>query len=61
MVLAEAKARGITATFGERPYSLPEIRAAIKKIDAKKGAMAAAGFQVDTIVGVRDDNGAIAL
>jgi hypothetical protein len=32
----EAKARGITATFGERPYSLPEIRAAIKKIDAKR-------------------------
>lgn len=60
-VFAEAKARGITAKFAERPYSVPEIKGAIKKIDAKKGDMAAAGFQVDGIVGVRDDDGAIAV
>ncbi|MET3721795.1 MULTISPECIES: hypothetical protein [unclassified Arthrobacter] len=60
-VLAEAKARGITATFAERPYSLPQIRAAIKKIDANKAAFATLGFQVEGIVGVRDDDGSIAI
>lgn len=60
-VLAEAKAQGINATFAERPYSAPEIKAAIKKIEGKKGEIAAAGFQVEGIVGVRDDDGAIAV
>jgi heat shock protein HslJ len=60
-VLAEAKTRGITATMSERPYSLPEIRAAINKLDSQQGAFAALGFEVDQIVGVRDDDGAIAV
>lgn len=60
-VLAEANARGIHATFTERPYSLPQIKAAITKIDAQNKAFKDLGFQVDGIVGVRDDDGAIAI
>lgn len=60
-VSAEAKARGITVTFAERPYSIPQIRDAIQKIDSKKQSFATLGFQVDGIVGVRDDDGSIAV
>jgi hypothetical protein len=60
-VSAEAKARGITVTFAERPYSIPQIRDAVQKIDAKKEALAALGFQIDGIVGVRDDDGSISV
>jgi len=60
-VKTEGQARGISVTFSERPYSLPEIRAAIKGIDAQKNAIAALGFQIEGIVGVRDDDGAIAV
>lgn len=60
-VSAEAKARGIAVTFSERPYSIPQIRDAIQKIDAKRQAFAALGFQIDGIIGVRDDDGSIAV
>jgi hypothetical protein len=60
-VRAEAQARGISATFAERPHTLTEIRAAIKMLEAKKGALHALGFEMEGIAGVRDDDGTIAL
>ncbi|NYE93883.1 hypothetical protein FHU41_000104 [Psychromicrobium silvestre] len=60
-VLAEGLSRGIITTFSERPYSLPQIRTAITKIDAQSKVLAELGFQIDGIAGVRDDDGAIAI
>ncbi|MET3812442.1 hypothetical protein [Arthrobacter sp. UYEF3] len=60
-VRAGGQARGISVTFSERPYSLPEIRATIARIDSQKKALSNLGFQVDNIAGVRDDDGTIAV
>lgn len=61
VVLAEGQRRGIGVTFSERPYSLPEIKAAVSRLDAQKAALSARGFQIEGIVGVRDDDGAISV
>lgn len=58
-VRSEGQARGISVTFSERPYSLPEIRTAIAGIETQKKALFAMGFQVDGVAGVRDDDGLI--
>lgn len=55
----KGKARGITVTFSERLYSLPEIKVAVDRILAQKPAFEALGFEVESVGGIRDHDGAI--
>ncbi|WP_354513086.1 hypothetical protein [Paenarthrobacter sp. 4246] len=58
-VASEGKARGITVTFAERPYSVAEIDAAVNLLLAQKPSFEALGFKVESVGGIRDDDGQI--
>lgn len=58
-VYSEGKARGITVTFSERPYTVTEIKEAVDRILAKKFSFKAMGFKVESVGGIRDDDGQI--
>jgi hypothetical protein len=60
-VASEARRQGITVTFSERPYSVPEIESANVALMRNDKAFEPLGFKVSSVGGIGDDDGQIVI